>query len=463
MKQQTAINYFEADMPNHGLLLQLSTMEEFIRYFTFINAHAVFVIKKDEQQYFACMQQGIFIGYPTSGYHTIEGYKESTKAGFPEASLFYEAKNNGYTNYQDYQLVKEAGIADIKIFEKIKSQGYLEGYNEFDELKNEQLIFTGNEEITNPYLLYSYASSKGFTDYHQFKIASNLGFADAHHYNSAIEKGYKNNADYEDGLHKGFPDAEFYYTAMDKKIRDISDLDKFLELSQLETSLENYDERLLLSVISKLPQGKKVSINKLNELFTQALNLYKYADSNEFPAWLTRSLYTAQSITHFLRAKDNARKFGIYDTEGEYFETKQLNQRKVVLDGSNVAHASMGNDKAKPMVANMIKLVNKLISRGFTEIIIIADASLRHRLIDKERMEELENICEYRIAPAETPADVFLIEFIKIEGCLLVSNDTFREWKLKDKWVAENIDYYKMAFMIEGDNVLMPDLDTVIV
>ncbi len=463
MKQQPAINYFEADMPEHGLSLKLSSMEEFIRYVIFCNAHSLFVLKNDEQQYFALMQQGIFIGYPTSGYHSMEDYKESTRAGFPDALLFYEAKSNGYSNYQDYQLVKEAGISDIKIFEKIKSHGYLDGYKEFNEMKNEQQFFAGSEEIINPYLLYTYASSKGFTDYHQFKTASNLGFADAHHYNSAIEKGYKNNAEYEDGLHKGFPNAEIYYGAMEKKIRDIRDFDKFMELSQLETSLENYDERLLLSVISKLPQRKKVSINKLNELFTEALFLYKYPDSNDLPGWLTRSLYTAKNITHFLMAKDNAKKFGIYDTEGEYFETKQLNQRKVVLDGSNVAHASMGNDKAKPMVANMIKVVNKLISRGFTEIVIIADASLRHRLTDKERMEELEKICEYRIAPAETPADVFLIEFVKMEGCLLVSNDIFREWKLKDKWVAENIDYYKMAFMIEGDNVLMPDLDTVMV
>jgi hypothetical protein len=462
MKQQNTINYFEANMPDQGLSLQLSNMEEFIRYVIFCNAHALFVLKKDDQQYFACMQQGIFIGHPTLGYNTIEDYKESIKAGFPDASLFYEAKSNGYSNYKDYQLVKEAGISDIRIFEKIKAQGYLDGYQEFKSLQNHMLLFEGSEAIVNPWLLYNYASSKAFTDYHHFKAALDLGFTDAHHYNSAMEKEYKNCADYEDGLHKGFPTGYIYYGAMEKQIRDIQDLDRFQELSKLETSAANYDERILLSVISKLPQGKKVSINKLNELFLEALNLYKYPDSNELPVWLTRSLYTAGDITRFLVTKDNAKKFGIYDTEGEYFETKQLNQRKVVLDGSNVAHAAMGNNKAIPMVANMIKVVNKLIGKGFTEITIIADASLRHKLADKERLEELERICEYSIAPAETSADVFLIEFVKTEGCLLVTNDIFREWKLRDKWVAENIDYYKMAFMIEGDNVLMPDLDTAV-
>ncbi len=460
MKQQTATTYFEANMPEQGLSLQLSTMEEFIRYVIFCNAHTLFVLKKEGQQYFACMQQGVFIGHPTLGYITIEDYKESMKAGFPDAFLFYEAKSNGYSTYTDYQLVKEAGISDIRVFEKIKAQGYLDGYQEFKAMQNDTPLFAGSEDIANPWLLYSYASSKAFTDYHHFKTAADLGFTDAHNYNSAMEKGYKNCADYEDGLRKGFPTGNIYYGAMEKNIRDLQDLDRFQELSKLETSAANYDERILLSVISKLPQGKKISINKLNELFSEALNLYKYADINELPAWLTRSLFTAGDITRFLMTKDNAKKFGIYDTEGEYFETKQLNQRKVVLDGSNVAHAARGNNKAIPMVGNMIKVVNKLINKGFTQITIIADASLRHKLADKERLEELEHICEYRIAPAETAADVFLIEFVKTEGCLLVTNDIFREWKMRDKWVAENIDYYKMAFMIEGDNVLMPDLDS---
>jgi Zc3h12a-like Ribonuclease NYN domain len=460
MKQQNVLTYFQANMSQHGSYLQLSSMEELIRYITYSHINTIFVLKKDEGRYFACMQQGILISYPSLGFNSIEDYKEAIKGGFPDAALFYEAKNGGYASYKDYQLVKEAGISDITTFENIKSQGYLDGYQAFKVLQDEKPLFEGSEAIENPYMLYKYASSKAFTNYHHFKTALDLGFTDAHHYQSAIEKGFKNRLDYEDGLHKGFATGEIYYAALDKKIRDIEDLQRFSELTQLEIAASNYDERLLLSVISKLPQGKKVSINKLNELFFKTLDMYRYADTQALPEWLTRSLFSIQDITDFLTTKDYAKKFGIYDTEGEYFETKQLNQRKVVMDGSNVAHGTMGNDKGKPMVGNMIKVVNKLISKGFTAITIIADASLRHKLTDMERMEELEKICEYRMAPAETAADVFLIEFVKMEGCLLVTNDTFREWKLKDKWVAENIDYYKMAFMIEGDKVLMPDLDT---
>ncbi len=459
MKQQPAIQYFEANMPAHGLSLEFNSIDEFTRYIRFCNIHVVFLLRKSEEFYFACMQQGLFMGYPASGYYTLEDHKESDKAGFPDACLFYEAKSNGYSHYSDYQLVKEAGIADVQLFEKIKLLGYLEGYQEFKALQSDKGIFSGSENIANPYQLYMHASSKDFVDYHQFKVASALGFSDVYHYNSAIEKGYKNCSDYEEGMRKGFPGGTEYYEAIAKGIRDMQDMEKYSALAKLETAVANDDERLLLAVISKLPQGKKVSINKLNELFKEALELYRYADTSELPSWFSRSLFTAADITRFFDNTQHARKFGLYDPEGEFFETKQLNQRKVLLDGANVAHAAMGNGKAKPMVANMIKVVNKLISKGFTEISIIADASLRHRLTDKERMEELEQICQYGMAPAETAADVFLIEFVKTEGCLLVTNDTFREWKLKDKWVAENIDYYKMAFMIEGDHVLMPDLD----
>ncbi|QQS31519.1 MAG: hypothetical protein IPM47_18015 [Sphingobacteriales bacterium] len=47
----------------------------------------------------------------------------------------------------------------------------------------------------------------------------------------------------------------------------------------------------------------------------------------------------------------------------------------------------------------------------------------------------------------------------KKEHCLLISNDVFRDWKLLDPWIALNIDYYRISFMIKEDTVLLPDLD----
>ena len=89
---------------------------------------------------------------------------------------------------------------------------------------------------------------------------------------------------------------------------------------------------------------------------------------------------------------------------------------------------------------------------------IIADASLRHKLGDASRIKELGEIAKYEIAPAATTADVFLITHVKARHCLLLSNDTFKDHKLEDSWVANNIDYYRLTFMITDGEVIMPDL-----
>jgi len=61
-------------------------------------------------------------------------------------------------------------------------------------------------------------------------------------------------------------------------------------------------------------------------------------------------------------------------------------------------------------------------------------------------------------APAERAADLFIISYVRQQHCLLLSNDTFREWKTQDPWVAENIDFYRLSFMINQDTVLLPDV-----
>ena len=61
--------------------------------------------------------------------------------------------------------------------------------------------------------------------------------------------------------------------------------------------------------------------------------------------------------------------------------------------------------------------------------------------------------------PAEKAADIFIIEYVKQNHCLLVSNDTYREWKNHDPWVAQNIDFYRLTFMINDGLVILPDFE----
>ena len=68
--------------------------------------------------------------------------------------------------------------------------------------------------------------------------------------------------------------------------------------------------------------------------------------------------------------------------------------------------------------------------------------------LDKNIYDPLKKEVTYLESPAATSADEFLIECAKKEKCYIVSNDTFRDWKRKDPWIAENIDRLRIPFMI---------------
>jgi hypothetical protein len=87
---------------------------------------------------------------------------------------------------------------------------------------------------------------------------------------------------------------------------------------------------------------------------------------------------------------------------------------------------------------------------------------LRHKLEDKEELGNLKKIVKYMESPANTSADEFLMESLKKLKCHLISNDTYREWKIKDVWVAENIDKLRIPFMIDSGKVTLSGIDRLI-
>ena len=142
---------------------------------------------------------------------------------------------------------------------------------------------------------------------------------------------------------------------------------------------------------------------------------------------------------------------GNYDADGEVFERKssRLFDRVAVVDGSNVAWGS-GSKKAgdKPKAENIKLVVDALKERGFKKIIVIIDASLNHQVEDPKYLLELAREKILKEAPAKRDADEWIIKYAKEEGAYIITNDTFKDWKEKDEWVKENIDNYRVTFMI---------------
>jgi hypothetical protein len=96
---------------------------------------------------------------------------------------------------------------------------------------------------------------------------------------------------------------------------------------------------------------------------------------------------------------------------------------KALVDGSNVAHSSEG-DEAR--LENIAIVVRKLRREGY-DAVVVADAALRHQIDDKEGYERRVAEGKIRQAPAGTDADYFLLSFARELDAVIVSNDLFRD------------------------------------
>ena len=117
---------------------------------------------------------------------------------------------------------------------------------------------------------------------------------------------------------------------------------------------------------------------------------------------------------------------------------------KVVVDASNIAYY-VKNENGQPQMANILAAV-KALEEGEDEFVIIADASLRHDIDDKEKFLKLlesENVEE---VPAGNDADHFILEIATSEKAKILSNDKFRDYAAEFK----NISSFRIPFVIDN-------------
>jgi len=97
--------------------------------------------------------------------------------------------------------------------------------------------------------------------------------------------------------------------------------------------------------------------------------------------------------------------------------------RVVLVDGSNVAHSSEGE---QPSLADIVAVCDKLRAEGY-EPVVVVDAALRHQIDDRAAYERLVDEGHIRQAPAGTDADYFILSFARDLDASIVSNDRFRD------------------------------------
>jgi hypothetical protein len=133
--------------------------------------------------------------------------------------------------------------------------------------------------------------------------------------------------------------------------------------------------------------------------------------------------------------------------------------KRIVVDGSNVAW--QGQDGKAPLAAQIIIAYMNLKRLGFETILIILDASMRHRL----GIDEFENLQEFFknentnggldilfVAPAETMADEFIIQNAIKNDMLILSNDMYRDFRLKSSQYEAEIKKRLVKYMFNPLN-----------
>lgn len=444
-----------------AIYLKLQSLDEFSRFLDQYQYKQILVLPQTEKaaKQFAVVHNGALVAQDTTGFQLLEDYHVATKGGFPSAKSYYEGATIGCTVYSDYETAIKSGTKDFRKIVRMREGGFIEGFSQMQEIKASHPAAAVIEAATASQL-YEWAMTAGFASFAEMKEALGRGFTEASVYKVAMEKGYTNADDFRKGVEGKYLNATEWKEAQQIGAKDREDYAHYHELNLLDLPNLKHDEKCVLVLVSKLPQHKKVSANKFRNLLAQQIDSYRYSDTNELPSWFATAFTNDYTCIDFLQKSEEARRYGSYDKDGEYFETRELQERKVVIDGSNVAYSLRKTTSDSPTIANIIRVVESLKERGFTEIIVMSDASLVRRLGDSANLPALKEMVTYIQTPAEKPADVFLIEYVKIHRCLLLSNDTFRDWKLKEAWIAENIDYYRLSFVLSEDAVLLPDLDS---
>jgi len=105
----------------------------------------------------------------------------------------------------------------------------------------------------------------GFKDYSEFIKAISWGFPDKDSYQRAMKNGFKHFDTFQDANEKGLTLSEEYQDALHAGIDDKKSYDRYIELKtkMKELKVETHDEMILINIIDKLSQGKKISLSKL--------------------------------------------------------------------------------------------------------------------------------------------------------------------------------------------------------
>jgi hypothetical protein len=399
------------------------------------------------------------------GFILLHDYYNAAEKKFPTAQEYYDAKNKGFDSYEEFKHSKTAGGAGKETFDEAKSAGYVRGFDffikKYDKYKSNKHTSIINTDIDSPLKLYEYAKLKGFQNYNSFEKSYDAGYPEMTIYNEATTKGFKSADDYFDAVNKGFSIPSEYESAKEKLIYSKKEYDDYIFLKAGNFRNIGFDEFQLLQLLKGFENGKKLTLKELRENLNAEQEKYKRTFNGSeikiLPMWYAQKISNDEQLHNFLCNNDEIKKLGTYNQKDRTFEIFIKSKTKVYVDASNVAH---NTSSSKTVLYKNIRLVlQELAVWKFTDIVVIADASLKHKAKDNDELNKIKKLAEYHESPSHTSADKFLLELIHHDKCIIVSNDTFSDWQKKDYWVRCNIDKIRVPFLIKVERVVFHGIE----
>jgi hypothetical protein len=410
-------------------------------------------------------------------FKTVEDYEDAANRDFPDAESFYEAQQAGIGTYKEYQDCKKTGIVDKQVYIKAQKHGFMDAFEKFTTKCAANILLIPKNfdlnEYDTPIKLSEYAGSKGFKDYGDFEKAFFLGFTDKITFDDARQKGFTYAEDYLNAVKMGFELVKEYQEAKHLNIQSKFEYNHYILLKNAAQGKYSFDQIMMINALKKIENGKKLSLKKLLDLLQQTEDEVKFKTgdngSHSLPEWYVKKMNNEDDIRIFFTQEQIVKQYGIFDMDGEYFEVWKISNQKIYVDGNNVAFTNSRkrenpNGDDKPHCSNIKIVVDELIKQRFEEIFVIGDPGLKRRSADVAILTRMINDKQisYHEAPSLTEADEFFIKKAKADKCYIVSNDTFRDWRVKDPWIAENIDRIRIPFMIEGNNVTLSGIEKLV-
>ncbi len=452
--------HYSATLSKAELLIKLNGLAEFLRFAEDHRIQTIYCFgNKGNVSQFGMSHKGGLLTVDAEGYDQLTHYHAASTKGFANAASYYDAVAKGFDTLEAYLLSVGSELNDPETYRALVEGHYEDGFIDYERMVKEGRLQTSLDNISNAYDLFRFGTDAGFTNWFELQVALEKGFTRSADHRSAMNLGYTSASDFRAGMAGSFVNAKEWEDSHKVGCTSRAEYQGMINLNVMIAKDLKHDARVLLQLFSRLPEKIEVTVDKMQQLLEKELELYQDSESKLLRQWFTLELRDRKALLAFLRNNQDIKSFGTYHHDREVFATRAVEQRHVVLDGSNVAHNSHGNDYSVPKVENLQRMVDDLKRRGFHDIKVIVDASLKHKIDDKTALDAFADSVDYFESPPATSADLFVINHVKQHNCLLISNDLFREWKSLDPWIGDNIDFYRLTFNITDKKVILPEFD----